>query len=93
MEFLSNLHTDVKLLLVAGALALLAALVSATKKNEYRYMTLFTLVMLGAGYRFYAHEREDEALAQAQARASARAEAPLDAAPKGSSTRTKPHAR
>ena len=42
-------------------------------------MTVFSLVMLGAGYRFYAHEREDEALAQAQARASARAEAPVEA--------------
>jgi hypothetical protein len=73
MEFLSNLHTDVKLLLVAGALALLAALVSATQKNEQRYMVLFTIVMLGAGYRFYMYEREDEAQAQAQARASARA--------------------
>jgi len=75
MEFLSNLHTDVKLLLVAGALALLAALLSATKRNEHRYMALFTIVMLGAGYRFYAHEREDDALARAQARASAHAQA------------------
>lgn len=87
MEFLSNLHTDVKLLLVAGALALLAALLSATKRNEYRYMALFTVVMLGAGYRFYAHEREDEALAQA--RASARAEAPAQPAPKAGAARTK----
>ncbi|MEJ8836376.1 hypothetical protein [Ramlibacter sp. AN1133] len=89
MEFLSNLHTDVKLLLVAGALALLAALLSGTKRNEYRYMALFTVVMLGAGYRFYAHEREDEALAQNQARASARAEAPAQPAAKGGGTRTK----
>ena len=63
MDFLSNLHTDVKLLLVAGALALLAALLSATRRNEFRYVALFTVVMLAAGYRFYAHEREDQALA------------------------------
>ncbi|HET8747631.1 MAG TPA: hypothetical protein VFM98_18680 [Ramlibacter sp.] len=93
MEFLSNLHTDVKLLLVAGALALLAALVSATKKNEYRYMTVFSLVMLAAGWRFYAHEREAEAQLQAETRASARAEAPADAAPRSGSTRTKLPAR
>ena len=93
MEFLSTLHTDVKLLLVAGALALLAALLSGTKKNEHRYMALFTLVMLGAGYRFYAHEREDEAIAQAQARASARAEAPAQHAPRSSGTRTKARAQ
>ena len=90
MDFLSNLHTDVKLLLVAGALSLLAALMSGTKRNEYRYMVVFTLVMLGAGYRFYAHEREDEALAQSQARASARAEAPAQPAPK---SRAKPRAQ
>jgi hypothetical protein len=88
MDFLSNLHTDVKLLLVAGALALMAALLSGTKRNEHRYMTLFTILMLGCGYRFYAHEREDEALAQA--RASARAEAPAQPAPK---SRAKPRAQ
>ena len=60
MEFLSDLSTDVKLLLVAGALALLAALLSATKRNEHRYMALFTVVMLAAGWRFQAHERELE---------------------------------
>ena len=64
MEFLSDLSTDVKLLLVAGALALLAALLSATKRNEHRYMALFTVVMLAAGWRFQVHERE----AQLQAR-------------------------
>jgi len=80
MEFLSNLHTDVKLMLVAGALALMAALLSGTKKNEHRYMAVFTLIMLGAGYRFHVHERDDEALAQAQARASAHAEAPAQPA-------------
>ena len=90
MEFLSNLHTDVKLLLVAGALSLLAALLSATKRNELRYMTIFTLVMLGAGWRFYAHEREDEALAEAQARANARAEATVPPAARSGSTRTRP---
>jgi hypothetical protein len=89
MDFLSNLHTDVKLLLVAGALALLAALLSATKKNEHRYIALFTIVMLGAGYRFYAHEREDEALARAQARASARAEAPVQPTAKTAGARIK----
>lgn len=94
MDFLSNLHTDVKLLLVAGALALMAALLSGTKRNEHRYMTLFTILMLGCGYRFYAHEREDEALAQAQARASARAEAPPQPAAKaGSSARAKPRSQ
>lgn len=89
MEFLSNLHTDVKLLLVAGALALLAALLSASKRNEYRYMALFSIVMLGAGYRFYAHEREDAALAQAQARESARAEASFAPASKGGSAHSR----
>jgi hypothetical protein len=89
MEFLSNLHTDVKLLLVAGALALLAALVSGTKRNEAKYMALFSIVMLGAGYRFYAHEREDEALAAAEARASVRAEAPAQPLARNVHARTK----
>jgi hypothetical protein len=71
MDFLSTLHTDVKLLLVAGALALLAALLSATKKNEHRYMAVFTVVMLVAGYRFHVHEREDEAEATARANGAA----------------------
>ena len=92
MEFLSSLHTDVKLLLVAGALALLAALLSATKRNEHRYIALFTIVMLGAGYRFYGHEREDEALARAQVRASSRAEAPAPpAAARSGGPRSKAH--
>lgn len=91
MEFLSNLHTDVKLLLVAGALALLAALLSATKRNEHRYMALFSIVMLGAAYRFYAHEREDEALARAQERASARVEAGAHAGARTAAVRTKTH--
>ena len=73
MEFLSTLHSDVKLLLVAGALALLAALLSATKRNEQRYITLFALVMLVAGYRFYAHEREDEAQEAVSAQAPVQA--------------------
>jgi hypothetical protein len=65
MDFLSNLQTDVKLLLVAGALALLAALLSGTKRNEHRYMALFTLVMLAAGWRFHVHEQAEQ---QAQGR-------------------------
>jgi hypothetical protein len=85
MDFLSNLHTDVKLLLVAGALALLAALLSATKRNEHRFVALFTLLMLGAGYRFHVHERDDQALVQAQARAEASAQP----ATKTGSTRAK----
>ena len=60
MEFLGNLHPDVKLLLVAGALALLGALFSGTKKNEHRYMALFTIVMLAAGWRFHVHDQESE---------------------------------
>jgi hypothetical protein len=91
MDFLSNLHTDVKLLLVAGALALLAALVSGTKRNEAKYMALFTLVMLGAGYRFYAHEREDEALARAEAQSSVRAEAAAQPAARSGHVRAKAH--
>jgi uncharacterized membrane protein YfcA len=67
MDFLSNLHTDVKLLLVAGALALLAALLSGSQRNEHRYMALFTVLMLAAGYRFYAHSSEDEAQQAARA--------------------------
>jgi hypothetical protein len=74
MDFLSNLHTDVKLLLVAGALALLAALLSGTKRNEHRFVALFTLLMLGAGYRLHVHEREDQALVQAEAGAEASAQ-------------------
>jgi hypothetical protein len=88
MDFLSNLHTDVKLLLVAGALALLAALLSATKRNEHRYMALFSIEMLGAAYRFYAHEREDEALARATERANARAQATAQPAARTAAART-----
>ncbi|GAB3647697.1 hypothetical protein [Ramlibacter alkalitolerans] len=91
MEFLSNLQTDVKLLLVAGALALMAALLSATKRNEHRYMALFSIVMLGAAYRFYAHEREDEALARAQQRAEARAQAGAQPTARTAAVRTKAH--
>lgn len=60
MQFLSTLQTDVQLLLVAGALALLAALLSATKKNEHRYVAVFSVLMLLAGYRFQAHQIEQE---------------------------------
>lgn len=71
MEFLSTLTLDVKLLLVAGALALLGALFSVTKKSEHRYVALFTVVMLLAGYRFHQHERENEAAAAAPGHAPA----------------------
>ena len=59
MEFLSSLHTDVKLLLVASALALFAALVSGNKKKEHRYMAVFAVLMVAAGVRFQ-HEGEQE---------------------------------
>lgn len=61
MEFLSNLHTDIKLLLVASALALFAALVSGNKKKEHRYMAVFAVLMVVAGVRF-KHEDEQEAV-------------------------------
>ena len=83
MEFLSTLQTDVKLLLVAGALALLAALLSGTKKNEHRYMAVFTVVMLLAGYRFHVYEREGEAQATARANGTV-----VQQTSRGSSTRT-----
>jgi len=60
MEFLSNLQTDVKLLLVVGALALLGALLSGTKRNEHRFIALFTVVMLAAGWRFQVYEKGTE---------------------------------
>jgi hypothetical protein len=71
MEFLSTLQRDVQLLLVAGALALLAALLSATKKNEHRFVAVFSVVMLLAGYRFHVHQLEDEARAAAKGGTSA----------------------
>lgn len=64
MEFLSQLQTEVKLLLVVGALALLGALLSATKRNEHRFMALFTVVMLAAGWRFQAYEVAPEVQAR-----------------------------
>ena len=63
MEFLSNLHFDVKLLLVASALALLAALVSGSKKKEHRYMAVFTVLMVVAGVRFKQENEQDLAAA------------------------------
>jgi hypothetical protein len=59
MEFLSNLHMEIKLLLVASALALFAALVSGNKKKEHRYMALFAVLMVVAGVRL-KHEDEQE---------------------------------
>jgi hypothetical protein len=59
MDFLSNLHVDVKLLLVASALALLAALVSGSKKKEHRYMAVFTVLMVVAGLRFKQEGEQD----------------------------------
>ena len=53
MDFLSSLNIDVKLLLVAAALALVAGLLSGTKKNEHRYLFVFTLLMVAAGVRFH----------------------------------------
>jgi len=61
MDFLSNLHMDVKLLLVASALALLAALVSGSKKKEHRYMALFAVLMVTAGWRFQHQAEQDPA--------------------------------
>jgi hypothetical protein len=64
MEFFSTLHYDVKLLLVAGALALLAGLLTGSKRSEHRYMTLFAVVMLVAGWRFYEEQAQDVAAAE-----------------------------
>ena len=61
MEFLSTLHPDVKLLLVGGALALLAGLVSGTKRNEHRYMAVFVVLMVITGVRVHQHDAQDEA--------------------------------
>lgn len=63
MEFLSTLHYDVKLLLVAGALALLAGLVSGSKKGEYRNITIFALLMAAAGWRYQTEQAQDLAAA------------------------------
>lgn len=72
MEFLSQLPTDVKLLLVGAALALLAALLSGSKKKEHRYVAIFTLLMVAAGYRFHTEvgqaPADDTAGVQADAR-------------------------
>ncbi len=59
MEFLSSLHTDVRLLLVGGALALLGGLLCGSKKMEHRYLALFTLLMVAAGYRFHVEQQGD----------------------------------
>lgn len=59
MDFLSTFHADVRLLLMAGALALLAALVSGSKKNEYRYFAICTVLLLVAGVRHYQEENQD----------------------------------
>lgn len=61
MEFLSTLQGDVKLLLLGGALALLAGLFSGNKKSERRYTALFTVLMLAAGVRFHLEQRESAA--------------------------------
>jgi hypothetical protein len=66
MEFLASLHTDVKLLLVGGALALLAALLSDTKGKEYRYMAVFALCMGIAGVRYNQQQAQDIAEADQQ---------------------------
>jgi type III secretory pathway component EscV len=65
MEFLSTLTTDVKLLLVAGALALLGGLFSGSPKKEHRYLALFTVLMVVAGVRFnHAQNLAEEAAQQ-----------------------------
>lgn len=61
MDFLSTLQMDVKLLLVGGALALLAALLSGSKRNEHRYIAVFALLMVGAGYRYHQETTTQEA--------------------------------
>lgn len=68
MDFLSSLHTDVKLLLAGGALALLAALVSGTKVKEYQYIAVFAALMAGAGVRYHQEQAQD--LAEMDQRAS-----------------------
>jgi len=59
MDFLNSLYPDVKWLLVAGALALLAGLVSGTKRNERRYLAVFTVFMAIAGVRYHQHTQQD----------------------------------
>ena len=66
MEFLSTLHTDVKLLLVAAALALLAGLFTGAQKSERRYVALFALLMVVAGFRFHQQQAQDEAARAAE---------------------------
>ena len=66
MDFLSSLHTDVKLLLAGGALALLAALVSGSKTKEYQYMAVFAVLMAAAGVRYNQQQAQD--LAEAERR-------------------------
>lgn len=61
MDFLATLHFDVKLLLVGGALALVAALFSGTKKQEFRYMAAFALLMAVAGVRYHQQSTQDSA--------------------------------
>jgi hypothetical protein len=61
MEFLNSLYPDVKWLLVAAALALLAGLVSGTQRNERRYLAIFTVLMAIAGVRYHQHSVQDQA--------------------------------
>ena len=61
MDFLSTWPTDIRLLLVGSALALLAGLFTATKKNELRYLALFSVLMVIAGFRIHQENRQDEA--------------------------------
>jgi hypothetical protein len=70
MDFLSSLHFDVKLLLVAGALALLAGLFTGSKRSEFRYMALFTLLMITAAARFHYESEQDAAQARSPAPAA-----------------------
>jgi hypothetical protein len=65
MEFLSTLHADVKLLLVAGALALFAGLVSGSKKKEFQYVVLCAVLLLVAGVRYKLEQNQDAAQASA----------------------------
>jgi hypothetical protein len=59
MDFLSTLHADVRMLLVAAALALLAGLVSGTKRKEQRYIAICALLLVVAGVRHYQQEKQD----------------------------------
>ena len=60
MDFLSTWPTDIRLLLVGSALALLAGLFTGTKKNELRYLALFTVLMVIAGVRIHQENRQEE---------------------------------